>query len=401
MRTEALTLHVRSFGGEYFRQDSCCVASLSSTTIAHISRANMKTPQRAVLVSCVEVLNSAQSPGCDDRLLYEALTARGCSYEVLAWQSAEGVVADVKLWSAKFSVALIRTAWDYSNSESTALRFVNWLASLEAAGVRVLNAPAFVRWNSDKSVYLPALAAAGMPVIPTEILRPPTAGAAVPDLQALIAARGWFDGLVIKPAVSAGSRDTLRFKASEGAIAAARAQRFIAAMLTVGVDGESEAPPALTCPAPEPATMLVQPYLSTVEAGGELSVIVIAGRVTHAVVKRPRPGDFRVQEEHGGSHTRVEVAPDAAALALRAVAAAAAAASSPPLLYARVDFLRDAAGALALLEVEAIEPALFFCADAGLPLEALLGGRALPSGAASPAAAALADALAGLLTKGT
>jgi glutathione synthase/RimK-type ligase-like ATP-grasp enzyme len=100
--------------------------------------------------------------------------------------------------------------------------------------------------------------------------------------------------------------------------------------------------------------MLVQPFVRDVTAGGEVSVMVFGGRVSHAVRKTAKTGDFRVQDEHGGTvHAHVTTS-DEVTFAERAVAACAL----PP-VYARVDLVRDAGGALALMELELIEPELF------------------------------------------
>jgi glutathione synthase/RimK-type ligase-like ATP-grasp enzyme len=103
--------------------------------------------------------------------------------------------------------------------------------------------------------------------------------------------------------------------------------------------------------------VLVQPYLAAIESGGELSVVVIDGEVTHAVRKRPATGDFRVQEEFGG--WAVAETPDAevAALARWVVEATGA-----EVLVARVDLLQDGAGSWQLAELELTEPDLFLAA---------------------------------------
>jgi glutathione synthase/RimK-type ligase-like ATP-grasp enzyme len=101
--------------------------------------------------------------------------------------------------------------------------------------------------------------------------------------------------------------------------------------------------------------MLIQPFQRDVLEGGELSLIVIGGRCTHAVRKRARPGDFRVQDDHGGTVHPHPATPEEIAFAESAVACC----PSPP-AYARVDAVRDAAGQLRVMELELIEPELFF-----------------------------------------
>jgi glutathione synthase/RimK-type ligase-like ATP-grasp enzyme len=101
--------------------------------------------------------------------------------------------------------------------------------------------------------------------------------------------------------------------------------------------------------------MLLQPFQQSVLTGGEISLVMIAGRCTHAVHKRGKPGDFRVHDDHGGTVHPHEATAEEVAFALRAIAAC----DSTP-LYARVDLVRDNAGQLAVMELELIEPELFF-----------------------------------------
>jgi hypothetical protein len=83
--------------------------------------------------------------------------------------------------------------------------------------------------------------------------------------------------------------------------------------------------------------------------------MLLNGEYSHAVVKRPRSGDFRVQEYHGGE-TRPCGSPPAGAIELAQAALAAAPAHAT---YARVDIVPDDEGTLRIMELELIEPALF------------------------------------------
>ena len=101
--------------------------------------------------------------------------------------------------------------------------------------------------------------------------------------------------------------------------------------------------------------MMVQAFQPAILAEGELSLIVIEGRATHAIRKTAASGDFRVQDDHGGKVHAHRPTGEEAAFAEAAVAAV------PNLpLYARVDFVRDCEGGLRLMELELIEPELFF-----------------------------------------
>jgi glutathione synthase/RimK-type ligase-like ATP-grasp enzyme len=101
--------------------------------------------------------------------------------------------------------------------------------------------------------------------------------------------------------------------------------------------------------------MIIQPLVEEIEKTGEFSLMLFDGQFSHGVVKRPKKGDFRVQEYHGGVTLPCPV-PPAGAVSL---AQAALAAAPAPATYARVDIVPDDSGALMIMELELIEPSLF------------------------------------------
>jgi glutathione synthase/RimK-type ligase-like ATP-grasp enzyme len=250
----------------------------------------------------------------EDARLSAALEAVGLRAERVAWDDAVAL-------AQPFAAAVIRATWDYHTRLSA---FEEALASL-AGRTRLVNPWPVVAWNLDKR-YLLDLAARGVAVVPTRVVEP---GGPVD----LMGAAGAFaaEELIAKPAVSGGARDTFRLD---------RAQL--------------KAPPPALLAAMERERYLLQPFQSSVLGFGEISLVVIAGRVQHAVRKVPKAGDFRVQDDHGGRVLLHTPTPDEIAFAEGAVAAV-----SPRPAYARVDAVRDAAGRLALMELELIEPELF------------------------------------------
>lgn len=334
-------------------------------------------PPRLCIASCEELLAAGDGAatetyglsGCDEVALYDALRARGVPHDVRAWD--DGSVD----WT-RYALVVVRTTWDYSKSEAVAAAFRDWLARLDAAGVRMLNAPAVLRWNVNKR-YLGEL---GVPSIPTEYVAAGAPHDGATDVAAIAARRGWAGRpLLLKPCVGGGSRGCLRVDAARG-VTLDDGTAFLRAM-TGGPGGGCD--------------MMVQPYLPSVETLGELSVVVLGGAVSHAVVKAPLPGEYRTQEEHGGTPAGVPVTPYMRACAEGVLAAArrvvggdAGALPVEALPIARVDFLRvpppaaaggDGSGAegaaaraasatdvdtdgstLLLLELEVIEPCLFF-----------------------------------------
>jgi glutathione synthase/RimK-type ligase-like ATP-grasp enzyme len=240
-------------------------------------------------------------PDLDLEWALEAFAKRSVTCQVHRWD------ADVE-WAA-FDAALIRSPWDYHRRRD---EFLAW-ADRAATVTTMHNPPQVMRANTHKS-YLLDLAAAGVPVIPTTLLRP-----GHPD---------WQPGdqrVVVKPAVSAGAADTVL---STGASARAHADWLLAA----GRD------------------VLVQPYLAEVEDPGEVAVVFIDGAISHAVRKVPA----LTVGGHGDPDALVPVTEDLAAAAHRVIEAA----SAQELLFARVDLVPVAHQWL-LLELELTEPTLF------------------------------------------
>lgn len=266
----------------------------------------------------------------DEVLLREALRTRGCKAVSVPWDEP-GVD-----WGG-FDLCLVKSTWDYNRKYD---EFLAWARRVEA--VTVLRNPAdLIAWNSDKT-YLRELGERGVRTVPTVwVSQGPEA-----SLREILAAEGW-ERAVVKPVVDLGAENLRRVRAGdeEGEAALAEVLRRHDAM--------------------------VQPFLPSLEARGETSLIHVDGKLTHAVRKRPAPGDFRVQEIWGGSRERTEPAPGEVELAERALAQL----DSVP-LYARVDVVEGLDGAPCLIELELIEPNLYLgeCPTAAEALaDALLG----------------------------
>jgi len=268
--------------------------------------------RRVGLMTCERLPHLHQ----DDRLLIEPLAGLGIEAVPVVW-SAPG-------WDvvAGCAALVLRSTWDYVHRLG---EFVRWLDALEGAGVRLVNPPAVVRWNLDKR-YLLELEGRGVPIIPTALVQQGTRV----DLAAILRERGWSEALV-KPTVSVNALGTWR----------------------VGGDGAGAAQQRLDA-ALEHAGALVQQFQRAVLAEGELSFVFFDRRFSHALRKQPRPGDFRVQEDHGG-RTMLEPSP---APALLAQAEAVLDVIDGDLAYARVDGV-VVDGHFLLMEVELAEPSLY------------------------------------------
>lgn len=261
-----------------------------------------------------------RAPGLapDDRLLIPALERLGIRAEPSVW-------SDRSIRWRDFDAVIIRSCWDYHVRFG---EFEAWLDALQAGAVRLWNPAPLVRWNADKR-YLLDLAGRGVATIPTMIALRGHASA----VESLAAAEGW-TRFVIKPAISASGYETfaLRMPLDDASRAA------VARVVSLGA-------------------VLVQPFADEIARAGELSFTFFDGAFSHATVKRARPGEFRVQTEHGGTVDSIVAEP-----ALIEQAAAVVASLDVRPLYARVDGIIRG-DAFLLMELELIEPNVFMSYD--------------------------------------
>lgn len=242
-----------------------------------------------------------------DRLLAAALTRLGANPIAASW-------SDPRVAWDSFDAVVIRSTWDY---HLRIAEFRAWLDGLEARGVRVLNDPSTVRWNSDKH-YLARMESLGIAALPTVFVEHGS-GARVADV---LRDRGW-PRAVVKPAISASGWHTR----------------------IVTIDDEDVDI--------DDCGLLVQPFAEEVVREGEWSFVFVDGALQLSVLKNAKEGDFRVQSNYGGS-----AAPRPAPAALAEQAAEALRRTAPDALYARIDGI-DRNGTFVLMELELIEPELF------------------------------------------
>lgn len=299
----------------------------------------------------------------EDRELADAVAATGAEVVPAVWDDA---AID---WSA-FDLVLLRSTWDYHE------RLAEFRAWIERVGaVTQLRNPASVaRWNTDKA-YLRRLAEHGVPVVPTVWL---DAGARV-DLAALLAGQGWTEAIV-KPKIGLGSSGLLRLRADAAGVLTP-ASGAAPATGDEGVPDDTamrgDTPQAHLDALLAEGDAMVQPFLRSLEQDGELSMLFFGGAFSHALYKRPPAGEFRVQPYFGA--VSVPATPSAVQ---RAVAEAVLAEVEEELLYARVDLVAGDDGAPLLMELELIEPALYFEAD---PAAAERFARVIADAVADPA----------------
>ncbi len=244
------------------------------------------------------------------RVLEAAFSPFGLALETMRWTD-DGVD-----WSC-FDAALVLACWDYQDDDAA---FLARLARIELAGCRVFNPPELVRWNIRKT-YLRELGARGVRIVPTLWCETPV----TKDIREAFDLFGC-DEVVLKRQVGAGARGQARYSRK-----------------SVPADG-----PVLDRPG------MIQPLVSSVVGDGEYSFLFIDGVFSHALIKRPAAGDYRIQAAYGGRSEKI----DPTEADLTEACAVLRALAEPP-LYARVDMARGEDGRLMLMELEAIEPFLF------------------------------------------
>ena len=268
----------------------------------------------------------------DERLVIPELAARGLTAEPRVWDD-ESVA-----WDA-FRAVVVRSTWDYSDRH---VAFMEWCAQPRL----LLNTLPVIAWNTDKR-YLRELSSAGIPVVPTTWFDPGSS----PDSMGLP------DGdVVVKPSVSAGARDTSRYRAADLLQARAHVARLLE----------------------EDRAVLVQSYVPSVDADGETGLIFIGGAFSHAIRKGPLLRTHGVATDQLWAPEDISVRiPDASERAVAEATLDALPWRREELVYARVDLVRGDGGKPLLLELELAEPSLFlaYSDEASSKLAAAIAGR--------------------------
>jgi O-ureido-D-serine cyclo-ligase len=277
----------------------------------------------------IALITAAAARDLDEDLppLVAALSKAGAEPSVIDWD-------DAAFDGSRFDLAVLRSAWDYTQRLPEFLRWVDAISSRTT----LLNPAEVVRWNTDKH-YLAHLAGAGVPIVPSSFVEPGD-DASEAFAKFLVGAAGEF---VVKPSIGAGSRDAQRYARDERAAALAHAQRLLDANRSV----------------------LLQPYLGRVDEHGETSLMFFDGAFSHAIRKGPllRRGEGPTRALFAAEHITPRVpSTDEIALATRTLAAIPFAG---PLLYTRVDLIHDDDGSPRVLELELTEPSLFFTHSPG------------------------------------
>ncbi len=257
----------------------------------------------------------------EDRLVLEALQKQGLRAIRKSWDDPNFD------WSTT-KYALFRTTWDYFDRYS---EFSKWLETASKQ-TQFINSKALIYWNIDKH-YLQDLSNAGITIPKTVFVEKGTKTTLSDTIANAKSEHGFTAGTyILKPCVSGAARHTYKIQKDEIEKHEAIFQELVA----------EEA-------------MMLQEFQQNIVTEGEISMMVFNGEFTHAVLKIAKPGDFRVQDDFGGTVHEYNPAEEQIAFAKSVVNAA------PELpIYARVDIFKDNDGNWALAELEIFEPELWF-----------------------------------------
>lgn len=260
---------------------------------------------------------------CYDRLLFDPLKTLGWSAEEISWRNKK---VD---WN-QFEAVIIRSPWDYQQDPDAFLQTLN---NIEESSARLENSLDLVKWNIDKT-YLKDLEEQGFEI--------------VPSLWGMHFEEDQIDQyyeqletseIIIKPTVSAGADDTFWIDHAE-----------YESYLNILAETFDNRP------------FLIQPFMQNIIEEGEFSVFFFGDTYSHTILKTPQKDDFRVQEEHGGSLKKVKPEPILLTSARELLQNI-----DPMPLYSRMDYVRTPQNTFALMELELIEPSLYFNMDPESP----------------------------------
>lgn len=227
----------------------------------------------------------------------------------------------------RFDMVIMRTTWDYQDD---VVAFLRALEKIDASTAILQNDIETVKWNIEKT-YLRELENKGNPIVPTLWEN----GGLTPDRFKHFFSTFKAQELIIKPVVSANADNTFRINPEKAMLQLDEMNRVF-----------TEKP------------FMVQPFMENIIREGEYSLFFFAGEYSHTILKTPKKRDFRVQEEHGGIISSVgkdEILVEQSQMVLKSL-------GHIP-LYARIDFVRDDTNEFLIMEVELIEPALYFRMD--------------------------------------
>ena len=268
-------------------------------------------------------MDSLKNFECYDNLLIPPFNARGWAVEEISWR-----MENVN-WN-DYDAVIVRSTWDY---QSDYKKFQEVLKSIDESSAVLFNDYKTLKWNMNKN-YLRDLQQMGVNIVPTiweENL----------NTENLKNYFKYFrsEEIIIKPNISANADNTFLLNKNNY-------MGFI---------------PILSATFNN-LNFMVQPFLKNIISEGEYSLFFFDGKYSHTILKTPKENDFRVQEEHGGIIKAIKSDQKKQKIAEEIISKL-----SPVPLYARIDLVRTDDDNFVLMELELIEPSLYFQMDDDSP----------------------------------
>ena len=262
-----------------------------------------------------------QNVRLEDGLVAEALENEGLRIDIKSW-------ADKNFDWSSAKYILIRTPWDYFERSK---EFLDWFDSASRLST-FINSTQLIRWNFNKS-YLNDFNKSGINIPQTYFI---SKGANLSLKEAVKKAEESFgrncDTWVLKPCIAAGAFNTFKFSTSEVDVYEERFNELIGN-----------------------ADFMLQAFQESIVTKGEISLVLFGSTFSHAVHKQAKQGDFRVQDDYGGTVKIYDATQNEIDFGLKVINAC----EELP-IYSRVDIIEDNDGCLALAELEIFEPELWF-----------------------------------------
>lgn len=272
---------------------------------------------------------------CYDTLTKEPLSTLGYDVDDVSWRR------DNVDWK-QYAMVVVRSPWDYQKDPKS---FMDRLKEIQSI-TRLENRIDMMTWNMHKTYLRDLHEKHGVPIVPT-VWHKAEVGDPIETIKEAFR-KFEVEEVVVKPVIGANADDTFRFRQDQLPSNDQPASDLVQRVRDVFSVKDA----------------MIQPFVTSITSLGEYSLFYFNGEYSHTILKTPKEGDFRVQEEHGGLIQRVHSPPNDILSTGQSVVSAL-----PTLLYARVDLVRIAPDSHpALIELELIEPSLYFNFDPESPL---------------------------------
>lgn len=258
-----------------------------------------------------------------DDLLIKPFNERNWDVKYISWREKN------VNWN-EFDAVIVRSTWDYQSDPEN---FFSALNEINNSSAHLENKLELMKWNADKK-YLADLETKGISIVKTLWQKKFDLSAIKESFIKLQT-----DEIILKPNISASAENTFRISRNN-------LEEFRDEIKSVF----------------DQRRFMIQPFIKHILDEGEYSLFFFGGEYSHSILKTPKKDDFRSQEEHGGTLKKIKPEKELINLSQEIMKQLI---SIP--LYMRVDFVRNDTNKFELMELELIEPSLYFNLDENSP----------------------------------